>query len=100
MAAASKNTERKDQQHPQWSKDRQVADRLLREDPTPINLAELARLRIRYSGFPGGRDIQRDLDKTLTRWELTEEQLFEQTRAIHQREQIYTVRSNKKEDWT
>lgn len=100
MADTSKKNERKDQQHPQWTKDRQVADRLLREDPTPLNLAELARLRIRYQGFPGGRDIQRDLDKTLSRWQLTEAELFQKTREIHQKEQIYTVRSNKKEDWT
>ncbi len=100
MPAPSNDPDRKDQQHPQWSKDRQVADRLLREDPSPITLAELARLRIRYRGFPGGRDIQRDLDKALAQWGLSEEALFEKTREIHQGEQIYTIRSNKKEDWT
>jgi Protein of unknown function (DUF3288) len=90
----------KEQQHPQWSSDRQVVDRLLTEDPTDFNLAEMARLTIRYRGFPGGRDIQADLEKTLKRWKLTEETLFEKTRAIHDRGPIYTVRSNKREDWT
>ena len=100
MADAKKSQARKDQQHPQWSRDRQVADRLLREDPSDLNLAELARLKIRYQGFPGGRDIQKDLDKVMQRWSLTEAELFAKTREIHNSQQIYNVRSNKKEDWT
>jgi hypothetical protein len=90
----------KEQKHPQWSSDRQVTDRLLREEPTDLNLAELARLRIRYQGFPGGRDIQADLDKVLAQWELTEATLFAKTRAIYQNGPVFVVRSNKKEDWT
>lgn len=100
MAESKPSNGRKDQQHPQWSRDRQVADRLLREDADDLNLAELARLKIRYQGFPGGRDIQKDLDKVMQRWSLTETELFTKTREIHNRTQIYTVRSNKKEDWT
>ena len=100
MAESKPSNGRKDQQHPQWSRDRQVADRLLREDADDLNLAELARLKIRYQGFPGGRDIQKDLDKVMQRWSLTESDLFAKTRQIHHRTQIYTVRSNKKEDWT
>ncbi|NJK41118.1 MAG: DUF3288 family protein [Acaryochloridaceae cyanobacterium SU_2_1] len=90
----------KDQLHPQRDRDRQTLDRLLREDNNELNLAELARLRIRYKGFPGSWDLQKDLDQLLKKWQLTEEQLFEQTRNIHATKQIYTVRSNKREDWT
>jgi hypothetical protein len=54
---------------------------------------------VRYRGFPGGRDIQADLEKTLKRWGYSEETLYEKTRQIHAREAIYTVRTNKKEDW-
>jgi hypothetical protein len=89
----------KEQQHPQWSSDRQVVNALLNAEPTDLNLAEAARMRIRYRGFPGGRDIQTDLEKILKRWTLTEEELFAKTRAIHAQNQIYTVRSNKREDW-
>lgn len=89
----------KDQQHPQWQSDRQTVNKLMTEDPTDFNLAELARLMVRYQGFPGGRDIQTDLETVLKKWKLTPETLFEKTREIHAREPIYTVRSNKREDW-
>ena len=62
--------EQKDQQHPLWKADREIVDRLLTEEATDLNLAELGRLRIRYNGFPGARDIQTDLDKALKRWKL------------------------------
>jgi hypothetical protein len=88
-----------DQQHPQWNTDRQVVNQLLGAEPTDYNLAELARLIIRYRGFPGGRDIQADLVKILKQWSLSEPALFEKTRAIHAQAQIYSVRSNKREDW-
>ena len=88
-----------DQQHPQWRTDRQVVSRIMIEDSTDLNLAELARLLVRYQGFPGGRDIQADLEAVLKKWKLTPETLFEKTRAIHACEPIYTVRSNKREDW-
>jgi Protein of unknown function (DUF3288) len=89
----------KDQQHPQWQSDRQTVNKLMTEAPTDFNLAELARLMVRYQGFPGGRDIQTDLAAVLKKWQLTPETLFEKTREIHAREPIYTVRSNKREDW-
>ncbi len=93
--------EMKEQQHPQWRKDRQTADRLLAGDPSDLNLAELARLKIRYRGFPGARDIQSDLAKLLQRWDLTEAALFEKTRAIHAGPPVYQVRGNKnEEDWS
>jgi hypothetical protein len=97
MAAPS---EQKDQQHPLWSSDRAIVDGLLRDEPTDYNLAELARLRIRYRGFPGARDIQRDLDTVLQRWDLTEEALFAKTRQIHSTTQVYKGRGSQKEDWS
>ncbi len=60
MAEASGS---KDQQHPLHNRDRPTIDILLAQEPTDYNLAELARLKIRYQGFPGARDIQQDLDK-------------------------------------
>ncbi len=89
----------KDQQHPQWNSDRQVAIRLLQEDTSDYNLAELARLLIRYAGFPGARDIQADLQKALQRWQLTEASLFEKTRQIHSTGQVYRGRGHKRDDW-
>ncbi len=93
-------SEQKDQQHPLWSTDRQIVNTLLAAEATDYNLAELARLRIRYRGFPGARDIQTDLDKILQRWNLTESSLFEQTRQIHATTQVYKGRGSQKEDWS
>jgi hypothetical protein len=90
----------KDQQHPLWSTDRQIVNTLLAEEATDYNLAELARLRIRYRGFPGARDIQSDLDKILQGWSLTESALFEQTRQIHTTTQVYKGKSSQREDWS
>lgn len=97
MAQVSTN---KDQQHPLWSSDRQIVDSLLSGEPTDYNLAELARLRVRYRGFPGARDIQTDLDKILQQWHLTEDLLFEKTRQIHAIAQVYRGRGGRQEDWS
>lgn len=90
----------KDQQHPLWNTDRQLVSSLLGAEPTDLHLAELARLRVRYQGFPGARDIQTDLDKILKRWQLTEAQLFEKTRQIHAEAQVYRGRTSKRDDWS
>jgi len=95
--AASEN---KDQQHPLWSSDRQIVNSLLSGEPTDYNLVELARLRMRYRGFPGARDIQTDLEKVLQQWQLTEETLFEKTRQIHAEGQVYKGIGAKREDWS
>ncbi|HEY9640641.1 MAG TPA: DUF3288 family protein [Coleofasciculaceae cyanobacterium] len=94
------NSSPKDQQHPQWESDRQVVNALLTGEPNDYNLAELARLRIRYRGFPGARDIQTDLEKILKQWQLTEEALFVKTRQIHQVAQVYRGRGGQREDWS
>ncbi|MGF1498197.1 MAG: DUF3288 family protein [Elainellaceae cyanobacterium] len=90
----------KDQQHPQYKDDRAIATTLLNGEQNDYNLAELARLRIRYGGFPGARDIQADLDKILTRWGLTEAELFARTQQIHQSGQVYRNVSAKRDDWS
>ncbi|NDJ19242.1 DUF3288 family protein [Myxacorys almedinensis] len=92
--------EQKDQQHPLWSNDRQIVDTLLSGEPTDYNLAELARLKIRYNGFPGARDIQTDLDTLLKQWKLTEDALYERTRQIHETLQVYKGRGAKRDDWS
>ncbi len=90
----------KDQQHPQYNKDRSIVENLFAGEPTDLNLAELARLRVRYQGFPGARDIQESLEQVMQRWGLTESQLFEKTRAIHDLGGIYKSRGKKEEqDW-
>ncbi|WP_071189956.1 DUF3288 family protein [Trichormus sp. NMC-1] len=90
----------KDQQHPLYNRDRPFIDILLSQEATDYNLAELARLKIRYQGFPGARDIQKDLDKVLQRWGLTEAELLEKTRQLHEVGGIYKSRGKKEEqDW-
>ncbi|NET00867.1 MAG: DUF3288 family protein [Sphaerospermopsis sp. SIO1G2] len=90
----------KEQQHPLYNRDRPLIDILLAQEPTDYNLAELARLKIRYQGFPGAWDIQNSLNEVLERWGLTEEELFTRTREIHQIGGIYKSRGKKEEeDW-
>ncbi|ACK64760.1 conserved hypothetical protein [Rippkaea orientalis PCC 8801] len=90
-----------DQQHPQEKKDQEIVNTLLTSSPNPHNLAELARLRIRYRNFPGARQIQQDLDLVLQGWELTEEQLFDQTRQLHDTRQVYQRKIEEEaQDWS
>lgn len=98
MSSATNN---QDQQHPQEKRDREIVNTLLREGRSDYNLTELARLRIRYRNFPGARDIQRDLDKILGQWQLTEEQLYELSRQLHTTGQIYQRlgKGEDQQDW-
>ncbi len=94
-------TNAKDYLHPQYRKDRETLNSIMAGPADSLNLAELARLRIRYDGFQGARDIQNDLNKMLTKLGLTEEELFDQTRAIHQTESVFKPTWLKKgEDWS
>ncbi|MCD8486131.1 DUF3288 family protein [Kamptonema cortianum] len=93
----------KDQQHPQYNRDRLLVDELLRVigAPTEYHLVELARLKVRYQGFPGARDLQRDLEKTLLQWQLTEDELYERTRQIHAIGRVYQQSPDgQQEDWS
>ena len=90
----------KQQEHPLYNRDRPLVDNLLTSEVTDYHLAELARLRIRYQGFPGATDIQKDLDKVLQQWNLTESELLAKTRSIHNIGGIYKSRGKKEEqDW-
>lgn len=91
-----------EQKHPQEKGDRAIVNSLLSESPSDRNLAELGRLIIRYRGFPGARDIQRDLQVILNNWQLTEEELFAKTRAIHATGAVYQRKStgDTRQDWT
>ena len=98
MAEAQHDT---DYLHPQYKKDRDMLNSIMAGDASSTNMAELARLRIRYDGFLGARDIQSDLDKTIAKWGMTEDELFAKTREIHQQETIFTPTWIKKgEDWS
>ncbi|EAW34369.1 DUF3288 family protein [Lyngbya sp. PCC 8106] len=88
-----------DQTHPQYKSDRATVESLIQGQQTEYNLAELARLKIRYRGFPGARDIQKDLEKIMQNWQLTEETLFEKTREIHAKGKVYTGGKEEQEDW-
>ncbi len=90
---------RQEQQHPQARRDRETVDKFLTGEPTEYNLAELARLRIRYRGFPGSRDIWSDIEKVLARWNMDEEGLFEKTREIHWKGRVYRSSNGDSEDW-
>jgi len=92
-----------DYQHPQYGPDRQLLNQLLtqvKQKPVPdLVLVEIARLRIRYMGFPGARDIQADLDQALHLWGMTEAELFRRTRAIHAQGGVYQETFSKRDDW-
>ena len=91
-----------DQIHPRSAKDRAVVNNLMQAQPDDYNLAELARLLIRYQGFPGARDIQQNLQQVLAKWQLTEDALFAKTRAIHYQTRVFSDRfkGDQKQDWT
>jgi hypothetical protein len=71
------------QAHPLYASDRNRVDRLLAATvPADEDLVDLARLAMRYDGFPGARDLQDDLVKTLRLWGLNRDELHRHTRAL------------------
>ncbi|PSO47573.1 MAG: DUF3288 domain-containing protein [Cyanobacteria bacterium SW_9_44_58] len=93
-------TQTPEQKHPREKQDKQIVDQMFQENITDHNLAELARLRIRYKNFPGAKQLQKDLDSLLEKWNLTEETLFEKTRQIHNQKRVYHQGENSQEDWS
>ena len=91
-----------EQKHPLEARDRLLIDTLLKAKvPNDQSLAELARLKIRYRGFPGAREIQRDLELVLEKWGLTEAELYQKTRAIHAIGKVYRQATPEEaEDWS
>ena len=71
------------QTHPLEAVDRDHIDRLLsRETPGDADLADLARLLIRYDGFPGAESLQRDMERLLTIWNINRDQLNARVRGV------------------
>ncbi len=71
------------QTHPLYAIDREVVDALLAaEVPGEAQLVDLARLLMRYDGFPGADDLREDLAKALRLWGLSRGELHTRTRAI------------------
>ena len=65
-----------EQDHPLYTTDRDHIDRMLAKQlPEERDLVDLARLLIRYEGFPGALDLQSDMQKLLNLWGLSRETL-------------------------
>ena len=89
-----------EQKHPREKQDREIVKRLFEEGVNDHNLAELARLRIRYKNFPGANTLKEELDSLLQKWDLTEEALFAKTRQIHHQRKVYRQGETDQEDWS
>ena len=92
-----------DQRHPLAHIDREIIRNVFVEGKTDYNLVEIARLKIRYQNFPGARDIQHDLDSILQEWEMTEDDLFTESRRLHNNKGIYGKKGkdgSDQEDWS
>ena len=71
------------QNHPLYQTDRDLLNRLIsKNNPSEEDLIDLGRLFLRYEDFPGAKDIQMDLVKTLKLWRITREELNDSTRKI------------------
>lgn len=73
----------KEQNHPLYLVDRDHLNRLMAKDsPEDQDLIDLARLFIRYEGFPGATDLQSDMAKILNLWGISKESLNSRTKDI------------------
>ncbi len=80
MSESHSNSE---QSHPLYRTDREHIDRLLsKHSPNDEDLVDLARLLIRYEGFPGADDLQLDMNKTLNLWGLNRDSLNQKVRQV------------------
>ena len=71
------------QVHPLEASDRELVDGLLAATtPTDEQLVDAARLLIRYDGFPGAVALKVDLEKVITLWKLSREQLNERVQQL------------------
>jgi hypothetical protein len=95
------SNQQREQQHPQAKGDRAIINRLISSESfTNRDLAELGRLLIRYHDFPGAKDLQQDLQKILTLWKLTREELFQKTRKIHTEGILLNKTGDEQQDWS
>ena len=66
-----------------YDQDRPIVDRLLAANqPSEADIADCARLMMRYLGFPGARDIQQDLARSVSNWRMDTDQLYRRARKI------------------
>ncbi len=73
----------KEQNHPLYSIDRDHIDGLLaKELPQEEDIVDLARLFLRYEGFPGALDLQADMNRILKLWGMSREILNEKAKKI------------------
>jgi hypothetical protein len=72
------------QSHPLHAIDRDQVDACLghQGEPGPQQLTTIAALFSRYADFPGAEDIKDDLQKCLTLWKLSRDELNAKTREI------------------
>jgi hypothetical protein len=89
-------------QHPQENSDRQIIARIVGEPATPENLAEIARLSIRYQNFPGAKEIHTLLNKIMEEWGMTPETLFVETRELYSKGKLGRdhLNSEQIQDWS
>ena len=79
----SESSDASAQSHPLEAIDRDHLDRLLsRDSPEDADLVELARLLIRYEGFPGAEALQKDLQRLLSLWNISRYELNRRARQI------------------
>ncbi len=55
---------------------------MAKDSPEDQDLIDLARLFIRYEGFPGATDLQSDMAKILNLWGISKESLNSRTKDI------------------
>ena len=77
-------TDETQQTHPLYAIDRDQIDAVLGHDgvPGPQQLTTIAALFSRYADFPGADDIRDDLQKCLSLWGMSREELNIKTREI------------------
>ena len=64
------------QNHPLYKTDRELIDALLAQSkPDDHAITTAGRLFVRYTGFPGAKDIKADLDACLTQWGMDRNEL-------------------------
>lgn len=73
-----------DQKHPQYATDRERINSLLgfQETPSEHHLTTAAMLLNRYQGFPFAIDLIEDLEKIISKWGLTRDELNASCRTI------------------
>ncbi len=72
-----------EQTHPLHATDKKIIDSLITKDtPKDSDLINLARLINRYDGFPGEIEMKSDIEKTLTFWKITKDNLFLMTKKL------------------